>query len=173
MYTQAHPLISATLVIITCSVIIGNAFVERSSQTETFPAYKPRSSLAETRRHGMMVGKWVGESAVERGGERRVLLERFADGTFKVTFKTQWENDYPVIEQQVGQWGISGPVYFTITTGWVDGDQVDRTDLGQPYYYDAYRIVDVSDDVFEFESFSAETRYLLQRVPDDFSPSDL
>jgi hypothetical protein len=173
MYTHAHPLVSATLVIVTCTVIFANAIMERRSQTAAFPTYKPRPSVTETRRHDMLVGHWVGESPVENGGQRQVYLERSADGTFKVTFRTLWESEHPVVEQQVGQWGISGPVYFTITTGWLDGDQIDPTDLGQPYYYDAYRIVSLSEDLFEFESFSTETRYVLRRVPDNLEPGDL
>lgn len=173
MYTQANPLVSAALVIVACTVIVTNAIIERQSHTEAFPVYKPRPSLAETRRHDMLVGNWVGESPVKDGGRRQVLLERRADGTFTVTFRTHWGTDRAMVERQVGQWGISGPVYFTITTGWLDGDHVDPTDLGQPYYYDAYRIVDLSENEFEFESFTTDTRYVLHRVPDDSTPADL
>ena len=173
MYTYAHPLVSAMLAVVTCTVIFTNAIIDRRSETEAFPVYKPRPSLVETRRHHMLVGKWAGETLLKNGGRRQVLVERTVNGTFTVTFKTQWGTDHPVLEQQVGQWGISGPVYFTITTGWLDGDHIDPTDLGQPYYYDAYRIVDLSDQRFEFESFATDTTYLLWRVPDDFTPDDL
>ena len=121
----------------------------------------------------MMVGNWVGESPVEMGGQRSVLLQRSADGTFSVAFKTRWDDRPVVVEQQVGQWGLAGPVYFTITTGWVDGDQVDSTDLGQPYFYDAYRVVTLDHDRFEFESFATRQHYVLRRVADDFSIDEL
>jgi hypothetical protein len=172
MYTYAHPLVSATLLIVTCTVLFANTLIERRQQAEAFPVYKPRPSLAESRRHDMLVGNWIGESPVKDGGRREVLLERRADGTFTVTFRTHWGTDHAVVERQVGQWGISGPVYFTITTGWLDGDHVDPTDLGQPYYYDAYRIVDLSEDEFEFESFTTDTHYVLHRVPEGHTPSD-
>jgi len=173
MNTYAHPVISAVLVAITCTVIIGNNIVQRRSLNDAFPIYKPQPSLVETRRHAMMIGKWVGESPVEMDGQRRVLLQRNADGSFTVTFKTEWEDERVALEQQVGQWGIAGPVYFTITTGWVDGDRVDPTDLGQPYFYDAYRVVDLDNDRFEFESFSTGQPYVLQRVADSFSIDEL
>jgi hypothetical protein len=173
MHTYAHPLVSGTLAVVTCTVLFTNTIIERRSETEAFPVYKPKPSLVEKRRHDMLVGKWFGESPVGNGGHRQVLVERTVNGTFTVTFKTRWGTDHLVVEQQVGQWGISGPVYFTITTGWLDGDHVDPTDLGQPYYYDAYRIIDLSEDRFEFESFAADTHYLLRRVADDFTPDDL
>ena len=121
----------------------------------------------------MLIGNWIGESSLEQGGRRQVLIQRKANGTFTATFKTTWGADPPVLEQQVGQWGISGPVYFSITTGWLVGDHVDPTDLGQPYFYDAYRIIDLSDTVFEFESFTVDTHYLFRRATDEFEPSDL
>jgi hypothetical protein len=173
MVTYAHPLVSASLVAITCTVLISNAFFGSRPADEVFPEYKPRPTLAESRRHAQLIGNWVGESSVESGGERRVLVQRFADGTFRVTFKTRQPNDRVVVEQQVGQWGIAGPVYFTITTGWLEGDRVEPTDLGQPYFYDAYRIVELERNVFEYESFAPPRRYRLQRVDDEFSANDL
>ena len=80
MTAHAHPVISAVLVAITCSVIIGNAIVEERSQNPAFPANKPRPTQEEVQRHAMMIGCWAGESAIEAGGQRRVLLRRFADG---------------------------------------------------------------------------------------------
>lgn len=164
MDTHAHPLISATLVVITCTVIASNALLERRSAEPVFPVYKPQPSHEEVRRHAMMIGHWVGQSPIEAGAQRRVLLQRFADGTFEVTFET-WRGEQPaLVEKQVGQWGLSGPVYFTITTGWVDGNRIDPTQLGAPYFYDAYRVVDLQDDRFEYESFSDGRRYVMHRV---------
>jgi hypothetical protein len=173
MYTYAHSLVSAILAGITCTVIFTSAITDRRSETAAFPVYKPTPSLVEARRHDMLVGKWAGKTSLENGALRRVLIERTMNGTFTVTVKTELGTDDPVIEQQVGQWGISGPVYFTITTGWLDGDHIDQTDLGQPYYYDAYRIIDLSKDRFEFESVATNTHYLLRRIADDFTPADM
>lgn len=172
MVTYAHPLVSASLVVITCTVLISNVFFGSNSADESFPEYKPRPTLAESRRHARMIGNWVGESSIESGGQRRILMQQFADGTFRLTFKTQRE-DQVDLERQVGQWGIAGPVYFTITTGWLQGERIEPTDLGQPYFYDAYRIVELERNVFEYESFASPRRYRLQRVADDFSESDL
>ena len=166
MYTYAHPLVTTALAIITCAVIFTNAIIDRRAQTEPFPFYKPRPSLAETRRHDMLVGKWAGVSPIENGGQRQVLVERSADGTFTATFRTLVDSDRPVVvEQQIGQWGIAGPVYFTITTGWGDGDHLEFADLGRTRYYNAYRIVDLSADVFKFKSFTSDAYYILRRVP--------
>ena len=172
MDTYAHPLVTTTLAIITCAVIFTNAIIERRSQTEAFPVYKPRPSLAEARRHDMLVGKWAGVSPVGSGGQRQVLVERSTDGTFKATFRTPLDSGHSVVEQQIGQWGISGPVYFTITTGWGDSDHLEITDLERTQHYNAYRIVDLSADVFEFKSFTSDAHYILRRVPEGLTPNE-
>ena len=173
MYTYAHPLVSATLMIVTCTVLFANAIMGPRSEDPAFPAYKPQPSHKEVRRHAMMIGHWVGESPVGAGGQRRVLLQRSADGTFEVTFET-CRGEHPVlVEKQVGQWGLSGPVYFTITTGWVDGDRIDPTEPGEPYFYDAYRVINLQHDLFEYESFSDGRRYVMRRVADSGPANDL
>jgi len=35
-------------------------------------------------------------------------------------------------------------------------------------YYDAYKIITLNSEVFEYESFSSGNRYTLIKVPDDF-----
>lgn len=172
MYTHAHPLISATLVVITCTVLVSNALVERRSQEPVFPAYKPKPSGEVMRRHRMMIGNWAGESPIEDAGQRRVLLQRYADGTFEVTFETYREGAPALIEKQVGQWGLSGPVYFTITTGWVDGDRIEPAKPGEPYFYDAYRVISLEEDLFEYESFSDGRRYVMHRAADGLTANE-
>src|SRR5690606_40558773 len=44
-----------------------------------------------------------------------------ADGTYQLTVR-DYSLDGSYLQQvEVGQWGISGPVYFTIMKGWQDG----------------------------------------------------
>jgi hypothetical protein len=173
MISHAHPIVSASLVVFACTVLISNAILENRTSADAFPDFKPRPTPEEHRRHAQLIGNWVGEAHLETGGLRRVLLQQFADGTFRMTFETRQQDDRIVRRQQVGQWGISGPVYFTITTAWLDGERREPTDLGQPYFYDAYRIVTLDGGAFEYVSFSPERRYRLQRVADDFTESDL
>ena len=101
MKTYAHPVISAVLAAITCSVIIGNSVIQHRSLDEDFPIYKPQPSLAETRRHAMMVGNWVGESPVEMGGQRSVLLQRSPPAGSTVTRWTQRISGSPIFTTRI------------------------------------------------------------------------
>ena len=106
-------------------------------------------------------------------GVRGWLIQRRADGTYTVTFKDEPSNGDIEVNQNIGLWGISGPVYFTIMQGWIEGDEISQADPADPYYYDAYKIIALQQDYFEYESFTTNNRFVVRRVSDDFSPSDL
>ena len=172
MFSYAHPLVSASLIAFTCIVLFSNAPIGSRSAEEALPDFTPLSTLAESHRHGQLIGSWAGEWPVESGAQRRVLMQHFADGTFRMTLET-WRDNQVSVEQQVGQWGIAGPVYFTITTGWQAGDRIEPTDLEQPRFYNAYRIVELGRNAFEYESFAPAQRYRVQRVADDPPEADV
>jgi hypothetical protein len=70
----------------------------------------------------IFVGRWYGETPRTDGGTKRWVVDAFPDGVFRITFRF-YEPDGSFREQiEVGEWGISGPVYFLSTKGWVDGD---------------------------------------------------
>src|SRR3546814_1959176 len=66
------------------------------------------------------VGRWYGEEPEPGGITRRWVVDAFPDGVFRITFRF-YDADGSYREQvEVGEWGISGPVYFLSTKGWVD-----------------------------------------------------
>ena len=180
MNTYSHPVLGITLLVATCAAIASNALLsERSSEQPkqcaadaVVPAQKPLPSSALIERHAAMIGNWVGESLLDSGEWRRFLVQRSPDGTFVVTFKTR-RGEQVSVEQEMGLWGISGPIYFTITSGWIDGDLVQWADPRQPHLYDAYKIINFEGDYFEYESLAVDARFVLRRAAEDFSPDDL
>jgi hypothetical protein len=70
---------------------------------------------------------------------------------------------------EVGLWGISGPVYFTITRGWVRDQRFSPADPTQATFYDAYEILELSKDKFRYKSFVIGDEYTEKRVSDSFS----
>ena len=116
----------------------------------------------------MMVGKWYGNQPTKDGGLRQQLIQRAPDGTYGITFRVT-NQDGEIIEQtEVGQWGVSGPVYFSIFRGWLDGDEFIPADSADPYNYDAYRILTLTSDFFEYEHVTTGNRFTLERVSNDF-----
>ena len=188
----AHKVIGMSLIALTCASVVASTFIELDSQNESdlkdphkakaaadgcdtriVHDFKPLPSTEEERRHALIVGHWVGESELGEGRKRRFLAEHFADGTFRVTFRTTEGEGRGRIDQHYGKWGISGPVFFTTVMGIAGKDAVETTRAGDPYNDTAYEVLDISDEIFEYESFSPRIRYLARRVSDDFKPDDL
>ncbi|WP_422367664.1 hypothetical protein [Pelagibius sp.] len=126
-------------------------------------------SAEETRspRDGF-VGRWYGEQKRAGGKVKRWTVDAFPDGVFRITFRF-YEADGAYREQiEVGEWAISGPVYFLSTKGWVDGDTFLKADSSSPELYDAYRIISLEPKLFEYEHFVSGNRYQVRRVNSSF-----
>lgn len=119
----------------------------------------------------LMVGKWLGEIRTEDGKLRVTLSERSENGTYRITFRNYDGSRYDE-SIEVGLWGISGPVYFTIMRGWMTGGEFKPADTTQAYFYDAYSIISLDERSFEYESVETTTRYSVRRVGNDFEFSD-
>ena len=77
------------------------------------------------------------------------------------------------IDQYIGSWGVSGPIYFTIVTETLRGHAIEATGSGSAGKNNAYAVLEIDDELFEYESFSSKTRIAARRVSDDFAPDDL
>jgi hypothetical protein len=117
----------------------------------------------------IFVGRWYGEDRQASGGAKRWLLDAFPDGVFRVTFRF-YETDGSYREQiEVGEWGISGPVYFLSTKGWVDDGMFLKADTSNGQLYDAYKILKLERTVFQYEHFVNGNRYEVRRVDTGFA----
>lgn len=137
-------------------------------------ASKAETTESEQDRRDAMVGNWIGEAPLKEGGSRKWLVQRSNDGTYAVTFVVMATGEEAEVSQEVGFWGISGPIYFSITKGWLLADgSVKRTDPSNAYFYDAYKIVELTPQRFEYESFSTGNRFIVEKVAQDYTPNDL
>ncbi len=115
------------------------------------------------------VGRWYGEDEASSGATRRWVVDAFPDGVFRITFRF-YEVDGSYSEQiEVGEWGISGPVYFLSTKGWVDDGTFRKADTRNGELYDAYKIIKLDPAVFEYEHYVNGNRYQIRRVDAGFA----
>lgn len=129
---------------------------------------KPPTSEAQAEAWNLMIGSWYGSQPTQDGGLLERISERFPDGTYKVRFRVH-SPDGEVFEQtEVGNWGVSGEIYFAIYRGRVEGEKLIPSDPSDPYNYDAYEIVSLSEERFEYEHVANGNRYVVERVSPDF-----
>jgi hypothetical protein len=121
-----------------------------------------------------MIGKWFGISALDEGRLRRYITEHHADGTFKIHFRT-YKSDKTYEDQiEIGLWGVSGNIHFTITRGWLVNGEVVPADPTDASLYDAYEIIRLTEDELEYKAVYAEAVFRVRRVPDSFElPGDI
>ncbi len=157
------PSITALLIALT---LTGCATTNTSSDAVT--SQKPSLTLSQKETWNLMIGKWYGSQPTKDGGEKKEIMERSPQGTYQTTFRIYGKNGKYKEQAEAGHWGVSGPVYFTIFRGWVKGDQLSPSNPTDPYNYDAYKIIKLNNDVFEYENYSSGNKYVNKRVPNDF-----
>jgi hypothetical protein len=143
------------------------------SRQPPIPAAKIDTPPVEYQRRSLMVGTWLGRAPLKEGGQRSWLMQRHNDGTFVVTFKFQQADGDVERSQEYGIWGLTSPIYFTVTQGWIVNGRRRPADPTSPYFYDAYRTIRIDDKQHVYRSYSTGSRFTVKRVPDNFDPDDL
>src|SRR5215475_15943222 len=93
--------------------------VARAETPDPVSEFKPPDSDEVTHRRNTIIGHWFEESPLKEGGKRLVLATLEADGTYKVQFRKIYPSGTTEDSTEVGLWGVSGPIHFTIMMGWV------------------------------------------------------
>ncbi|WP_300635247.1 hypothetical protein [Pseudomonas sp.] len=130
-------------------------------------AVKPLSTLQE-QEHALMIGKWYGEATTFDGKRTQQLNERRADGTFNVKFRVTDKSGQWFEQKEFGLWGVSGKIYFTITTGKQVGEQITSAKPGNPYLNDAYEIIELTATTYRSKARDGGGDFTQKRVDDGF-----
>lgn len=130
---------------------------------------KPDVTQHQKKRWQLMVGRWYGDQPRKDGGRHQWLIVRSRNGWYKIDFVDTSPNGEVDKRTEVGEWGMSGPIYFTSYRGWIEGSILHRVSSSNPYNYDAYRIRRLDEKVFEYKSFATGDDYVVKRVSPDFT----
>jgi|APFre7841882630_1041343.scaffolds.fasta_scaffold35779_2 hypothetical protein len=132
----------------------------------------PTESAIKQRK--LLIGKWLGQAATDDGREIKWLSELKSDGTFALTFRTyNSKGDYQE-QTEIGFWGVSGQIHFTIIRDVIVDKKLIPADPTDPYYYDAYEILKLNDQEFEHKAVTTGDIYKSQKVSDNYQlPEEL
>lgn len=115
-----------------------------------------------------MLGKWYGKQPTSDGGIHEWLVNRAPDGTYVIQFKRQDSDGNIKKYAEVGQWGISGDVYFTIYRGKLEYGKIYPSDMHDPTNYDAYNIVKLSESQFKYRHARTKDLFEVKKVSNDY-----
>jgi hypothetical protein len=148
--------------------LIGCSSVRVATNPSTIRAYKPDTPESAKKLRATLVGKWLGQAVTDDGRIRKWMSEKRADGSLKIHFRT-YNKDGEYEEQfEVGLWGVSGPIYFTIIRAVIVNAMVNPIDPTDPYFYDAYEIIKLTGQEFECREVTTGDTYKAKKVADDF-----
>ncbi len=128
-----------------------------------------QSDGSQKAQRALLVGSWFGDAATNDGGRRLQLTQRAPDGTYKVTFRLIDATGEVLEETEVGFWGVSGSVYFTIMRGTLEEGRIVEADPTDPIFNDAYHILELTQERFRYRSLQTTNEFSLSRVADTFS----
>lgn len=122
----------------------------------------------QEQQRALLVGKWIGDAMTRDGARRVQITERTADGAFKVTFRDIDAHGAVSEQTEVGYWGVSGSIYFTITVGWLDASGFREADPTDASLNDAYQILELTEQRFRYRALQSGDEFSLSRVADTF-----
>lgn len=129
---------------------------------------KPAMTTDQKAAWSRMVGRWYGSQPTEKGGHMDWLVERAPEGVYQITFRVHDRDGTVTDRVEVGEWGVSGPIYFSIYRAYVTDGRLIPSNPADPYNYDAYQIIRLTDDTFEYQSVTSGAHYTIRRVGPDF-----
>ncbi|WP_139169352.1 hypothetical protein [Microbulbifer yueqingensis] len=139
---------------------------------EVIQAVKSTEDLDSEKKWALMTGRWYGNQPTKEGGNREQIIERYPDGTYKVDFRIHKMDGSFEAHSEVGYWGVSGPIYFSIFKGWLQDGKILPSSPSNPYNYDAYEIVSLSEETFKYRSFRSDNKFTLIKVGAEFQLGD-
>ena len=119
----AHKVIGMSLIALTCSAIVANTAVTIGPDTKIISASSGGGSSSdcaprivhkhllqapadEERIQALNAGNWVGETVTENGGNGRLLVQHFEDGSFKLTHVILGPGGEKQVDVYAGVWVV-------------------------------------------------------------------
>nr|MBV6630984.1 hypothetical protein [Oceanococcus sp. HetDA_MAG_MS8] len=144
------------------------AVIGGCSHTPAVDGYKPVDKQATYEQRLLMVGTWFGDAPTKDGGRKMHIVDRFLDGTMKIRFRLVDAQGNSDEQTELAQWGLSGDIYFTISRGILDGEEFHEFDLRQPYFNDAYEVLELTEATFHYRHLVTGSEYTIHRVEKGF-----
>ena len=149
-------------------LLIASGIVAVGCSTHSVDAAKEQERAeARVAAEHMLTGYWYAELKAEIGETQRWLVERRADGYYKIT--TRLYGVGPSRQQvEVGEWRIEGPAVVHKIRGWIEDGQLIPVPDGDAHATKRFLIRFLSKDKFEYSSDGSDARYTVKRVTSGF-----
>jgi hypothetical protein len=145
---------------------LGCATTEK--QVEAVTEAKPELPKSKVQQRNMMLGKWYGDLPTKEGGRRQWTVTRSEDGTYQIDFLITKPDNTEQRFSEAGHWGVAGNIYFSMYRGAIEQGQFYPSDPNDPYNYDAYNMINLTNSAFEYQNIDSKNKYIIKKVPLNF-----
>ncbi|MCO4799574.1 MAG: hypothetical protein KC484_10175 [Colwelliaceae bacterium] len=114
-----------------------------------------------------LFGSWYRNEVLQDGSVQTELAKMTEDGEYEFAFSIhskQGELTQQSIE--LGDWGLVGDIHFTIAKAEYIDEEEYATDLANPDNYHAYRVLELSHQIFKYQHIVSNEVFILKRVID-------
>jgi hypothetical protein len=137
-------------------------------QSNLIDDQKSRLNPAQEIKWSQMVGTWYGDQPTKSGRRYMWIDHRYNDGTYKTNFRIIDASGKRLEKTETGEWGVSGDIFFSIYKGDLHGDKVVPVDPANAHNRHAYKILRLTDDLFEYEHMDPGVKFTARKVSADF-----
>jgi len=156
-----------------CLLTLLSGCATSTPSDQSTPSSKQDTPTSKEQTRSLMIGKWFSSRPTKFGGTRKQITERYSDGQYKIRLRVYKKDGQFLGDQaEVGLWGVAGNIYFLIFTGWLEGEKVISNDPSDPYNYDAYEIIELTDEILRYKPMGGTNEFVFHKVAQDYQFKD-
>jgi len=114
-----------------------------------------------------LIGAWYRSETDSKHCVHTEFAQLLEDGSYEFSFSI-CNAKGEITEQSIemGDWGLVGDTHFTIAKAeYANGEQY-GTDLADPNNYHAYKVIELTDQIFKYKHIVSNEVFILRRVID-------
>ena len=115
----------------------------------------------------LLVGSWYGAKVDAENFTETEYAEIAIDGSYEFHF-TKHNAQGILVEQsfELGDWGLVGDIHFTIAKSELIDEQQFSVDFADPNTYQAYKVIELNNQIFKYQHIVSQEVFILRRVID-------
>lgn len=132
----------------------------------------PVTSVEAQARRDLLVGTWYGSQPTADGGRSEEIAVLHPDGAFEFYFRRTDAAGDVSSWGDAGFWGLVRDIHFTIKLAAIEDELFLPVDTSEVAHYSAYRVIELTESGFVYESLVTGNVFSLERVDDQFKLPD-
>jgi hypothetical protein len=114
-----------------------------------------------------LFGSWYRSEVLKNGSVQTELAQMTVDGEYEFAFSIH-DKQGQIIQHSIelGDWGLVGDIHFTIAKAEYINEEQYEADFTDPDNYHAYKVLELSHQIFKYQHIVSNEVFILRRVID-------